>query len=147
MRNFCLAAICAASFIALPAEAQGGDWRSRMNPDRLAAGEIYLQLQYEGEADGFMRLGWQVEGDEIVIYDRTMWASREIYESMEARVRLADLEPVSVDIRFHQAGQYFVTDGDFEPGRVTGSTRVVRPGQADATHAIDTALPDGAILR
>lgn len=147
MREFCLAAVCAASFLTLPAEAQGEDWRSRLDPEALASGEVYLQLQYDGQADGFMRFGWQVEGDEIAIYDRTMWASREIYESMEARVRLADLEPISVDIRFHQAGQYFVTDADFEPGRVTGTTRVVRPGQADASHAIDTSLPEGAILR
>ena len=71
----------------------------------------------------------------------------EIYETQEARVRLADLEPVSVDIRFHQGGHYFVIDGDFEPGRVTGRTRVVRPGQEAVNHAIDTPLPDGAILR
>ncbi|WP_323760925.1 hypothetical protein [Maricaulis sp.] len=147
MHKLCLAAVCAASFITLPAEGQSSDWRSRMDRDALAAGEIYLELQFEGEADGFMRLGWQVEGDEIAIYDRTMWASREIYETMEARIRLADLEPVSVDIRFHQGGQYFETAGTFEPGRVTGSTRLVRPGQPDTLHAIDTGLADGAILR
>jgi hypothetical protein len=147
MKNLCLAAVCAASFIAMPAAAQDEDWRSRLDRAALATGDIYLELQYEGQADGFMRFGWHADGDEIAIYDRTMWASREIYETQEARVRLADLEPVSVDIRFHQGGHYFVIDGDFEPGRVTGRTRVVRPGQEAVNHAIDTPLPDGAILR
>lgn len=148
MQNYCLAALGAAMLVVTPAQAQSvNDWRDRLDPDSLAGGEIYLELQYEGEADGFMRYGWQVEGDEIAIYDRTMWASHEIYETMETRIRLADLAPVSSDIRFHQGGNYYVFDIDFEPGIARGRMQAVRPGQADASQPLASELESGTILR
>ena len=143
-----LAVLGAAMLLAAPVQAQSDtDWRSRLDPDVLAAGEIYLQLEYEGVADGFMRFGWRTEGDAIAIYDRTMWASREIYETMEARVRRADLQPLSSDIRFHQGGNYYVFDVDFVPGAASGQMSAVRPGQPDASQPVAQDLEPGTILR
>ena len=147
MKLLGLAVICAATLVTLPAQAQSEGWRDRLDPERLNAGELYLELQYDGEADGFMRYGWQAEGDEIMIYDRTMWASREIYETMEVRVRRADLEPASADIRFHQGGDYYVFDLNFEPGLVSGEMSAVRPGQPGASQPVDSEFEPGTIPR
>ncbi|WP_291845108.1 hypothetical protein [Maricaulis sp.] len=156
MRIYGLAAIGAVMLLGVPAQACAqaqdstrteDDWRERLDQEVLAAGEIYLQLEYEGVADGFMRFGWQVDGDVIDIYDRTMWASREVYETMEARVRLEDLAPVSSDIRYHQAGNYYVFDVDFESGAANGQMHVVRPGQPEASQPVAQELEQGAILR
>jgi len=152
MKMTCLAALSAVALSSLPASAQSsdwqsGDWQSRLDPERLAEGEIHLELQYEGEADGFMRYGWRTDGDEIILYDRTMWASREMYESMEVRMNRDGLTPISSDIRFHQGANYYVFDVDFEPGSATGSVQIVQPASGVNAQQVASELTDGSILR
>ncbi|MFY0639307.1 hypothetical protein [Maricaulis maris] len=147
MKMTCLAAVSAAALASFPAQAQPGDWWSRLDPERLAGGEIHLELQYEGETDGFMRYGWRTEGDDIVLYDRTMWASGEVYETMEVRMRRDGLAPVSSDIRFHQGANYYVFDIDFEPGSAAGSVQIVQPASGVSSQPLSSDLTDGTILR
>ncbi len=147
MKTTCLAALSAAALVSLPSQAQSDDWQSRLDPERLAEGEIHLELQYEGEPDGFMRYGWRVDGEDIILFDRTMWASGEVYETMEARLRRDGLIPVSSDIRFHQGANYYVFDVDFEPGSAVGSIQIVQPATGVISQPIASELTGGTILR
>jgi len=147
MKMTCLAALSAAALASLPVQAQSSDWESRLDPERLNEGEVYLELQYEGEPDGFMRYGWHAEGEDIVLYDRTMWASGEVYETMEVRLRREGLAPVSSDIRFHQGANYYVFDVDFEPGSAAGSLQIVQPGSGVNSRPLASELTGGTILR
>ncbi|WP_203290940.1 hypothetical protein [Maricaulis parjimensis] len=123
------------------------NWMDRIDSTAFESGGIELDLHHAGEVDGFMRFGWYAEGDEIVIWDRTMWASREIYESFEARIGGAELDPHDVHIRFHQGPNYYRFDYGFEPGRAEGRVEIVRPGQPESGQALESDLPDGTVLR
>ncbi len=129
------------------ADAQVEDWRSRADEAALQQGEAHLGLFYEGEQDGFMRLGWYRRGDEIHIYDRSMWASRELYETLEGRVETASLAPLEFHIRLHQASNYYQIDVAFDDDTATGERRLVAPGQDDATRPVNQELPEGTIAR
>jgi len=123
------------------------DWSGRIDPQALTQGGVELDLHVAGEVDGFMRFGWYAEGDALHIWDRTMWMSQAVYETYEARIDADSLAPHAADIRFYQGDSYFTVDVDFEAGRVSGRLARTTPGQPDASQAIDTALPDGALLR
>lgn len=133
--------------LAAPASAQAPDWMERIDSEELATGELHLGLFVDGEQDGFMRFGWHADGEVVRIWDRTMWASREVYETFEGSVRTEDLSPLAVDISFHSGSAYMVYDNDFEPGRVTGAQRLHRPGQPVASRPVDQALESGTLMR
>lgn len=133
--------------LASMAEAQVEDWRSRADETLLQQGELHLGLFYEGEPDGFMRLGWTRQGEEIRIFDRSMWASREIYETMEGRMDAVSLAPIDVNIRFHHGSSYYQIDVAFDAGAATGQRRLVTPGRDDATWLVDQELQAGTVAR
>jgi hypothetical protein len=145
MKSLFAATLLAAGLVAAPAGAQ--DWLETVDQERLQAGDIHLGLYIDGEADGFMRLGWHTSEDGLHIYDRSMWASRELYETMEGRVSAQDFTPHEFHIRFHQQAAIFNIDLEFSTDEVTGEMQSHRPGVPDATRPIQTELPDGAIAR
>lgn len=131
-----------------PATAQPvEDWIGRIDPQALQSGGIELDLHSGGQVDGFMRFGWYAEGDEVVLWDRTMWASQEIYETYEARVARPDLAPQDVQIRFHQGPNYYRFEFGFEPGQASGRVDIVRPGQPEGGQELTAELPEGSVLR
>lgn len=147
MKRFIIAALGAWVFMSSGAQAQIAEWRDRIDPERLEAGEIHLGLFIDGEADGFMRLGWHVEDDTIALYDRSMWAANELYETQELNIALDDLAPRAVHIRFHQHNMYYLVDTEFDQGRAHGSAFIHRPGEPVTERAIDTAVPAGTVAR
>ncbi len=130
-----------------PAQAQIADWVSRIDEDRLSAGEIHLGLYMNGERDGFMRLGWQLEGETLHFYDRSMLASAEVYETMEGRLNIAGFSPEAVRIRFHQQATIFHFDVAFDGNAASGEMARITPGQPTATQPIQADLPEATIAR
>ena len=147
MNSTITAAISAAIICSGAAGAQDASWRDRADPERYEAGEMHLGLFYDGEREGSMRYGWRVEGDTLHIYDRTMWGSREIYESFEAEMAADDLDPQSLSIRFYQESAILYIDAGFAPGRVEGERRIQQPLQDIQAAPFETELPEGALIR
>jgi len=111
------------------------------------SGEVHLAMYNQEEPDGFMRLGWYREGEDLVLYDRTMMPSMEIYESMEARVSQDDFAPRSVSIQFHRGSAIMRIDAVLEENHVVGERAVERPGVATDTTPIELATPESTMLR
>ena len=145
--RYFLGAAAALVMSASVADAQVGDWRSRANETVLQQGELHLGLYYEGERDGFMRLGWTRRGDEIHIYDRSMWSSRELYETLEGRIDAVSLAPYEFHTRVHQGSSYFRIDVTFDDNTATGERRRITPSQDDLVRPVDRELPAGTIAR
>jgi len=124
------------------------DWDASAAAQRLGdSGEIHLGL-FNGEAaDGFMRLGWNRNGDELVLYDRTMMPSGEIYETMEATMSANDLAPKAVAIRFHQGTAILNINANLGDGEMTGVRLVERTGQTVEQKEMAAELPPGTLLR
>lgn len=147
MKKFIGAALAAATLCAGLAQAQVEEWVARVDRDALEHGELHLGLFYEGEADGFMRFGWDRNGDQITVWDRSMFASGELYESMEVNLSADDLSPQNFHIQFHQGSMIVILDGIYEDGRVHGSMQRSVPGQADASRDFEAELPANAWAR
>ena len=124
------------------------DWNPAQAASRLSeAGEYHLAL-FNGETeDGYMRLGWYRSGDELVLYDRTMMPSAEVYETLRASMGAGDLSPRSVNIRFHQGTTTLLIDAGFDSEGVSGHRVVERIGNEPDKQEISAPVPDGALLR
>tara|TARA_R110000868_G_scaffold369683_1_gene633100 strand:+ start:5541 stop:6299 length:759 start_codon:yes stop_codon:yes gene_type:complete len=129
------------------ASAQVSQWRSAATDASLEQGEIHLGLFHDGEQDGFMRLGWSTQEDGLHIFDRSMWASQELYESLEGRVDLVSLAPQDFHIRLHRGASYMVLDVTFDGDQVQGERSLVHPGQEPALRVIENTLPAGTVAR
>lgn len=142
-----LLSACAAFIWFSSAHAQEVDYLDRIDRERLASGEIHLGLFLNGQRDGFFHLGWQLDGDDIHAFDRSMLASQEIYETMDVRLAANDLSPRSADIRFHAGLDIFEFDVDFEPNSVSNTITATRPLGEDSTQTLSAPLPDGTLAR
>ena len=134
--------------LAAPALAQD-DWRAESIAALPDSGEMHLQMLVEGEPDGFMRLGWQRDEDAGLIrfYDRTMWASRQIYETVEGSIDDRTAAPVDIDITFFQQTGILDVEASEQGGVMVGSRRFTRPGADDQSAPIETPVTDGMIMR
>jgi len=128
-------------------DAQDVEWETRIDEAELEQGELHLGLYLAGERDGFMRLGWWRDGDALRIWDRTMLASQEIYETYEAEVAAVDLAPRSVAIRFHTGSAEMRLDASFDGRAGAGQVTINRPGSALASRDVSVELGEGVILR
>jgi hypothetical protein len=144
-------ALAAAVLMSAPAGSQEvrtvEDWRGRIADETLAQGAMHLGLFFNGERDGFMRFGWSVEGDELTIWDRSLWSSAEVYESYHGEIALADFAPREVAVTLYQQAGILTVDAAFQPGRATGEMAIEHPDRAPSSQAVDAELPDGAVLR
>lgn len=129
------------------ASAQEINYIDRLDAVRLETGAIHLGLFLNGERDGFFHLGWQLDGDELHVFDRSMLASMEIYETMDVRLAARDLSPRSVDIRFHSGLNIFDFDVDFQDGSVSNTITATRPRGQNSVQPLTAALPDGTLAR
>lgn len=111
------------------------------------SGEIYLGLFNQEQPDGFMRLGWHHDGSDLLIYDRTMMPSMEIFETMEAAVSAKDFTPDSVSIRFHRGSAIMQIDTRLESSEVKGERQVRRPGEPADVNPVELGVPDAVMLR
>ena len=119
----------------------------RIDHDRLASGSLHLGLFLNGEQDGFMRLGWTVEDGQVHAYDRSMLASQEIFETMEARLSAETLRPESIDIRFHSGANIFEFDVDFADGSVSNEITATRPDGQSGAQMLSAEFPDDGLAR
>lgn len=147
MKARILSALLGMTALGGQAQAQIADWVDRIDAERLQGGEVHLGLYLNGEADGFMRLGWHLEGEILHFYDRSMLASSEIYETMEGAMNVEDFAPQNVQIRFHQQSTIFDFDVAFEGATISGAMSRTVPGQPVASRPIAGELPEGAIAR
>lgn len=90
-------------------------------------GEIHLGLYSGDTRDGFMRLGWYREEGDLVVYDRSLLSSQEVYETFSSRMDANDLSPKSIQIRFHSRSNIAYTDISFDVDKATGERRIHRP--------------------
>lgn len=129
------------------AAGQAVDWRERVTAEELERGEIHLGMIFNETRDGFMRLGWYRDGETLHIWDRTMFASQEIYETYAAQIDASTLAPMSADIDFYTGGRRMRFDVDFNAAAVTGSLTAMTPGQDRQSRPIEMDLPEGTMLR
>lgn len=120
---------------------------ARLAPLLPEQGEVHLGLFNGESADGFMRLGWLRDPEGLRLYDRTMMPSQEIYETMEARLALADWAPKNVRIRFHQGSAVLRIDARFENRVISGNRSVEQPGQPDRETPIAHDMEGDTLLR
>ena len=92
-------------------------------------------------------MGWQLDGDELHVFDRSMLASMEIYETMDVRRSANDLSPRTVDIRFHQGLDIFDFDVDFSDGSVSNTITATRPRGQSGVQPLTAPLPDDTLAR
>jgi hypothetical protein len=125
------------------------DWRAAAAAALPDSGEMHLQMLVEGEADGFMRLGWQRDeaAGLIRFYDRTLWGSQEIFETLEGAVDIETLAPVEIDIRFFQQNAILTVAAQTEEGIITGERTFARPYADVQARPIDIPLTDSMIMR
>jgi hypothetical protein len=147
MKMKILAAILAVCVSTNVAHAQLDEWVERIDRAALESGEIHLGLFFEGESDGFMRLGWHTEDNVVTLFDRSMWASSEFYESLEGSLAADSFAPDTFSIRFHRQSDYFLLNVDYRPGHVEGQVQIIRPGQDVVERPISVDIPDGTIAR
>lgn len=147
MKNLVFAMFTAAALSA-PGLAQD-NWRSEASAALPESGELHLQLIYEGEADGFMRLGWQRDEEAGVLryYDRTLWASPEIFETMGASVDLDTLTPIDVAIRFHQESAILSVEAMVDNGTIVGGRSLIQPFVGEQSAPINVPLTEGMVMR
>lgn len=129
------------------ASAQEINFVDRIDPARLETGSIHLGLFFNGERDGFFHLGWQMDGDELHVFDRSMLASMEIYETMDVRLAARDLSPRTIDIRFHSGLDIFDFDVDFSEGSVSNTITTNRPRGQSGVQPLSAPLPDDSLAR
>mgnify|MGYP001357910239 CR=1 FL=1 len=142
---FTMAAIAAFAF---PAAALAqDDWRAEAAARLPDTGELHMRLMFNGAEDGFMRLGWQRRYGTIHVYDRSMLASGELYETMTVDMRDGDFYPVSASIRFHQQAAIMTVDTEISEGRATGLRALLVPLQGEQEAPVDLDIPDGTLPR
>lgn len=112
-----------------------------------SSGEIHLGLYSGEQRDGFMRLGWYREDDDLIVYDRSLLASQEVYETFSARMSAEDLSPEAINLTFNSGSAFMEIKAKFEDGKASGTRRVVQPGMRDDSAPIDVDMPDAAIFR
>ncbi|MGJ8535656.1 MAG: hypothetical protein ACSHW2_00750 [Parasphingopyxis sp.] len=130
--------------VATPAPAQGniGVQTATALPER---GEFFLGLFNEGERDGFMRLGWIKTEHGMLLYDRSMMPSAQVYETLVFGLT-PDLQFESVHLQFHRGLAYMNLDLDAENGRLAGQ-RVIQRLEGAEEQAVDIAMPEGILPR
>ena len=113
----------------------------------LSRGGFHLGLFVDGEQGGFMRLGWEANGEYLDVFDRSMLAGQELYETMEVRLGVHDLAPVETRIRFHQGATVFNIDVTYDDAGVHNQVVIVNPGEEDREMLLETPLPEGTVPR
>ncbi|QLC21926.1 hypothetical protein HFP51_06850 [Parasphingopyxis sp. CP4] len=108
-------------------------------------GEFFLGLFNGGERDGFMRLGWIKTEDGVILYDRSMMPSAEVYETLAFNLT-PSLEFDRVHLQFHRGMSYMVLNLEFTDGRATGS-RFIDAVEETETQPVDFNVPDGTLPR
>ncbi len=108
-------------------------------------GEFFLGLFNGGERDGFMRLGWIKTEDGVILYDRTMMPSAEVYETLAFNLT-PSLEFDTVHLEFHRGTTYMNLDLEFADGRMTGNRVILRLEDVE-THPVDAEVPAGTLPR
>lgn len=143
-----ISAATIAAILAMTSPAVLAEWKAAQAAGKLPeSGEYQLGLFNGDAADGFMRLGWYRDGDDLVVYDRTMMPSAEVYETLHATMSANDLTPKSVVIRFHQGTAILNIDAKLGDGKISGGRTVERIAHPAERSEIDTDLPEGALLR
>lgn len=108
-------------------------------------GEFFLGLFNDGERDGFMRLGWIKRDDGVILYDRTMMPSTEVYETLAFNLA-PDLQFETIHLEFHRGTSYMNLDLEFANGRATGN-RVILHLEDVEIQPVDEAIPEGTLPR
>lgn len=108
-------------------------------------GEFFLGLFNGGERDGFMRLGWIKTEDGVILYDRSMMPSAEVYETLAFNLT-PSLEFETVHLEFHRGTSYMNLDLEFADGRMTGNRVILRLEDVE-THPVDAEIPAGTLPR
>jgi hypothetical protein len=147
MKNIMLGAM-AATFVTGAVWGQD-DWRAQAAAALPQTGEMHLQMLVGGQPDGFMRFGWQRDDEAGIIryYDRTMWASQEIYETQGGSVTTEGLEPIDVAIRFHQQSAILSVEAAAADGVMVGGRTIVQPFQGQQSAEINVPITDGMVMR
>jgi len=125
------------------------DWRSEAAAALPQSGEMHLQLIFNDEADGFMRLGW-IRDDEngaIEFYDRSMFASQELYETMSGAVHADTLAPIETFVRLHQQSAIMSVEATAQDGAMVGARALAQPDGSQRSAEINTPITDGMIMR
>ncbi len=109
------------------------------------SGEIHLGMYTAGKRDGHMRLGWRRSDDGILIYDRTMLPSAEVFETM--RVELTPtLEMSTVSVVFHQGTAVMSVELKAAENKISGKRSVqTLEGKSDTDVTVD--LKPGTLAR
>tara|TARA_R110002073_G_scaffold19336_18_gene70766 strand:- start:1116 stop:1859 length:744 start_codon:yes stop_codon:yes gene_type:complete len=147
MKNFSLVGALAASLFVIGDAAAQEDWRAGALERLPETGEIHLQLLFEDAPDGFMRLGWVRGEDEITLFDRTMYASREIYETMTMTMDARDFAPRVTDMEFYQGAAIMTVDTTVADGRAIGMRAITHPIEPGREAPVDLELAEGAVFR
>ncbi|WP_299321338.1 hypothetical protein [Parasphingopyxis sp.] len=108
-------------------------------------GEFFLGLFNDGERDGFMRLGWIKQEDGVILYDRTMMPSTEVYETLAFNLA-PDLQFETIHLEFHRGTSYMNLDLEFADGRATGNRVILRLEDVEV-QPVDEAIPEGTLPR
>ncbi|MGP1281452.1 MAG: hypothetical protein ACTS1X_00620 [Parasphingopyxis sp.] len=108
-------------------------------------GEFFLGLFNGGERDGFMRLGWIKGDDGVLLYDRTMMPSTQVYETLAFNLA-PDLQFETVHLEFHRGTSYMNLDLEFADGRATGNRVVLRLEDVEV-QPVDVEIPEGTLPR
>jgi hypothetical protein len=125
-----------------PAQDTIGAQTAAALPER---GEFFLGLVNAGEQDGFMRLGWIKSAEGVMLYDRTMMPSAQVYETLVFNLT-PDLAFESLHLEFHRGTAYMNLDLEFADGRATGS-RVIRQLESVENNPVDVEVPAGTLPR
>jgi len=125
------------------------NWRTQAAAALPQSGEMHLQLIFNDEVDGFMRLGWMRDDENGVIqfYDRSMLASQELYESMSGSVDAETLAPIEAFVRLNQNAAIMTVEARAQDGVMVGSRTFMRPHGNQQSAEINTPLTDGMIMR
>ncbi|MBD8528214.1 hypothetical protein [Pseudomarimonas arenosa] len=110
-------------------------------------GEIHLHMFKAEQADGYMRLGWKQDGQELHVFDRTMMPSAEIYEAFNARLDAASLQPKQVEIEFHSGLQTLKVDYRSASGNGVLSRELLSPVAEPKRSEAELELAPGVLLR
>ena len=139
-----LALAAATLAIGMPAQAQTGlgTQIAAALPDQ---GEIHLGLFNEGDRDGFMRLGWIKSADGVLVYDRSMMPSGEIYEAM-AIALAPDMTLENVELVFHRGTARMGLDLAFANGQAAGHRTISRL-ESEQVQDVEFAVPAGTLPR
>ncbi|MEO1170304.1 MAG: hypothetical protein AAFW97_16490 [Pseudomonadota bacterium] len=108
-------------------------------------GEFFLGLFNDGERDGFMRLGWIKQEDGVILYDRTMMPSTQVYETLAFNLA-PDLQFETIHLEFHRGTGYMNLDLEFANGRATGNRVILRLEDVEV-QPVDEEIPQGTLPR